>query len=101
MDTDKDGMLSLPELLKDMEQWGEGEEDKQERDRILDLETRKFKAADVNKDTFLTVEELPALFYPETHDDVLLISAEATLGNKDLNKYGKLSEKEFWEGDTV
>merc|ERR1719201_2094413 len=63
MDLDKDGKLSLVELLKDMEQWGEeGEEDKAEAAKRKELETAKFHAADANRDGFLDTEELPALF---------------------------------------
>lgn len=102
MDTDKDGRLSLPELLKDMEQWGEGdEEDKHEREARKDIEARKFKIADVNGDGFLDKQELPALFYPETHEGVLEVTTAATLKQKDTNGDGKLSAKEFWEGDAV
>merc|ERR1719188_124817 len=101
MDTDKDGKLSLPELLKDMEQWGEGEEDKKERDGRIELETQKFKIADENGDGFLEIKELPSLFYPETHDGVLQITAQSTLQSKDTDGDGKLTPKEFWEGDVA
>merc|ERR1719359_2557471 len=80
MDGDKDGKLNLAELLKDMEQWGEeGEEDKAQGAKRKVLETAKFKAADQNNDGVLDTEELPALFYPETHDGVLEMTASATL----------------------
>lgn len=102
MDSDKDGKLSLVELLKDMEQWGEeGEEDKAQAAKRKELETVKFHAADANKDGFLDTEELPALFYPETHDGVLELTAAATLKSKDTNGDGVLTSKEFWEGDAV
>mmetsp|Transcript_156895 Transcript_156895/g.273088 ORF Transcript_156895/g.273088 Transcript_156895/m.273088 type:complete len:236 (+) Transcript_156895:64-771(+) len=102
MDGDKDGKLSLPELLKDMEQWGEeGEEDKAEAQKRKDHEAEKFKVADSNGDGFLDSEELPALFYPETHDGVLELTAAQTMQHKDLNGDGKLTSKEFWEGDSV
>merc|ERR1719421_1367517 len=100
MDTDKDGKLSLVELLKDMEQWGEeGEEDKAQAAKRKELETAKFHAADADKNGLLDAEELPALFYPETHDGVLEMTAAATLKQKDSNGDGKLTMKEFWEGD--
>jgi len=102
MDGDKDGKLSLPELLKDMEQWGEeGEEDKAQAAKRKELETAKFKAADQDASGLLDTEELPSLFYPETHDGVLTMTAEATLKSKDTDGNGELSPKEFWEGDTV
>lgn len=102
MDGDKDGKLSLEELIKDMEQWGEGdEEDKKEAEIRKELETAKFAAADGNGDGFLDNAELPALFYPETHDGVLELTARATLGQKDSDKDGMLTPREFWEGDAV
>merc|ERR1712176_609509 len=80
----KDGKLSLEELLKDMDQWGEGdEEDKKEAEARRSLETAKFKAADKNEDSFLELDELPALFYPETHDGVLEITAKSSMDQKD------------------
>jgi len=102
MDADKDGKLSLPELLKDMEQWGEeGEEDKAQAVKRKDLETAKFKAADSDNSGLLDGDELPALFYPETHDGVLTMTAASTLKSKDTDGNGELTPKEFWEGDAV
>jgi len=102
MDGDKDGKLSLPELLKDMEQWGEeGEEDKALAAKRKELETAKFRAADQDGNSLLDLEELPSLFYPETHDGVLTMTAEATLKSKDTDGNGQLTPKEFWEGDSV
>mmetsp|Transcript_138116 Transcript_138116/g.344883 ORF Transcript_138116/g.344883 Transcript_138116/m.344883 type:complete len:278 (-) Transcript_138116:75-908(-) len=102
MDGDKDGKLSLDELIKDMEQWGEGEEeDKAEADARMEVEKLKFKTADRDGDGLLSNEELPALFYPETHEGVLEITAKAAMKTKDTNGDGKLTPKEFWEGDVV
>lgn len=102
MDGDKDGKLSLEELLKDMEQWGEeGEEDKAEAAKRKELETAKFRAADTDGNSLLDADELPSLFYPETHDGVLEMTAAATMKNKDLDGNGQLTPKEFWEGDAV
>merc|ERR1719174_3039424 len=102
MDTDKDGKLSLMELLKDMEQWGEeGEEDKAQAAQRKELETAKFHAADSDKNGLLDSTELPALFYPETHDGVLELTAKSTLMQKDKNGDGVLTPIEFWTGDSV
>lgn len=102
MDGDKDGKLSLAELIKDMDQWGEGdEEDKKEAIARKELEEQKFKIADANGDGFVDEQELPALFYPETHDGVLELTAKATMSQKDTDKDGYLSLLEFWEGDQV
>lgn len=99
MDLNKDKQLSLEELLKDMDTQSEGsEEDAKEISIRKELETQKFKAADNNADGMLSAEELPALFYPETHPGVLELTAGATLTLKDANKDGKLTAKEFWNG---
>jgi len=66
-----------------------------------ELEKEKFKVADTNKDGFLSVEELPSLFYPETHDGVLEVTAKHTLDQKDKDGDGQLSQKEFWEGEVA
>lgn len=102
MDYNKDGKLGLDELLKDMEQWGEGdEEDAKEAAQRRDLESEKFQAADVDGDRLLSLDELPALFYPETKDAVLDITVAATLKQKDTNGDGQLNLREFWEGDAL
>merc|ERR1712110_712406 len=62
-------------------------------------EAAKFMAADLNSDKFLDSQELPALFYPETHDAVLSVTVAETMRQKDVNKDGKLTPKEFWEAD--
>lgn len=101
MDADKDGKLSLAELMKDMDQWGEGggDDDKKEAEMRKELETAKFKAADGNGDALLDINELPALFYPETHQGTLDLVTKSTLRQKDLDGDGFLTPKEFWEGD--
>merc|ERR1719195_125378 len=83
-----------------MDQWGE-EDDKDEASKRKAVEGEKFKAADADGDGLLSEVELPALFYPETHDGVLQIAAQSTLGQKDIDKDGLLTAKEFWEGDQV
>eukprot|EP00446_Apocalathium_sp_SHHI-4_P002473 CAMPEP_0177195404 /NCGR_PEP_ID=MMETSP0367-20130122/23499_1 /TAXON_ID=447022 ORGANISM="Scrippsiella hangoei-like, Strain SHHI-4" /NCGR_SAMPLE_ID=MMETSP0367 /ASSEMBLY_ACC=CAM_ASM_000362 /LENGTH=277 /DNA_ID=CAMNT_0018643437 /DNA_START=50 /DNA_END=883 /DNA_ORIENTATION=- len=102
MDGDKDGKLSLAELIKDMEQWGDaGEEETADKKARLEAETAKFKVADSDGDGVLDTKELPALFYPETHDGVLELTTQGSLKAKDRDGDGKLTMKEFWEGDAV
>jgi len=102
MDTNKDGKLSVQELLADMDQQADGdEEEMKEIQARKDLEVQKFKIADKNGDESLDLDELPALFYPETHEGVLELTAASTLKQKDLDGNGKLSPKEFWEGDMM
>lgn len=102
MDKDHNGKLSLQELLKDMDQQtgGSDEDAKLIQDR-KDIEAQKFKVADSNGDGNLDADELPALFYPETHQGVLELVAKRTFDQKDTNKDGLLTSKEFWEGDSV
>lgn len=102
MDLDKDGKLSVEELMKDMDMWSDDEEEDQRESAMRkEVETAKFGAADKDKDGLLDVEELPALFYPETHEGVLDLTARQTLQQKDLDGDGLLSLQEFWEGDAL
>lgn len=101
MDINKDGKLSLEELLKDMESWTDSaaEDDKQLLIKRQELEAAKFKLSDKDGDNLLDMEELPGLFYPETNEGVLHLTAKATLEQKDKDGDGKLTANEFWEGD--
>merc|ERR1711924_362152 len=90
-------MGSLAELMKDMEQYEEEKEDKAEAAKQKELVTAKFHAADGNKDGFLDSEELPALFYPETHEAILEMTAAADLKPMDTNSDGQLTPKEFFQ----
>ena len=65
------------------------------------LEKQKFQLADVSGDGKLNIEELPNLFYPETHEGVLGVVTENTMKTKDNNGDGKLTAKEFWAGDAL
>jgi len=99
MDLDKDGRLSVEELIKDMDMWSDDEEeDRRESAMRKEVETAKFGVADKDKDGLLDVEELPALFYPETHEGVLDLTARQTLREKDGDGDGLLSLQEFWRG---
>lgn len=102
MDQDKDGKLSLDELIKDIEMWGDDDEqDEKESATRKEAERAKFALADVDKNGLLDIEELPALFYPETHEGVLDLTARQTLHQKDSDGDGLLDLKEFWEGDAL
>merc|ERR1740129_2193948 len=100
-DRDSDQHVTPDELIADMEQWGEGDEDKKEAQGRKTLELAKFKAADTDGNGLLDNEELPSLFYPEIHNGVLDLTAKATMQQKDRNGDGLLDPKEFWEGDSV
>jgi Ca2+-binding EF-hand superfamily protein len=100
MDLDKDGKLSVQELVKDLDSWG-GEdvrEDEHEAGMMKEVETAKFGAADTNMDGLLDIHELPAMFYPETHEGVLDITSRQSLRQKDGDGDGLLSLQEFWRG---
>lgn len=101
IDTSKDGKLTLEEHLNDIHNQADGgdEEEMKELEARKKVEAAKFAAADVNGDGVLDIEELPALFYPETHDGVLAVTVAETMRQKDLDKDGKLSPREFWEAD--
>lgn len=98
LDKNKDGQVSLEELLNDMEEWGKGDEDDQramEARRVF--ETAKFRLSDSNEDGTLDLVELIPLFFPETNKEVLAIHTRDALERRDADKNGVLSLVEFWE----
>lgn len=99
IDTSKDGKLTLEEHLNDIHNQADGgdEEEMKELEQRKTVETAKFQAADVNGDGVLDESELPALFYPETHDGVLAVTVMETMRQKDANGDGVLTPHEFWE----
>jgi len=99
MDSDKDGKMSMDEFMKDTEQWSQDAEDQNEALAQKTAEEKKFKIADADFDGVLSKAEIPALFYPETHEGVLQIAAQHALDRKDTDKDGLLTFKEFWKGE--
>merc|ERR1712100_451469 len=111
MDTDRDGKLTVDELIEgtfgapmpdDVKLPEPTAEEKADEERIKkekELEKEKFKVADKNKDGFLDKDELPAAFYPETHEGVLALTAAAALKARDTDGDGELSPAEFWHGE--
>merc|ERR1712228_829302 len=103
IDTSKDGKLTLEEHLNDIHKQADGgdEEEMKELEQRKKVEGAKFRAADLNGDEVLDLSELPALFYPETQEAVLSVTVAETMRQKDVNGDGKLTPKEFFEGDAT
>jgi Ca2+-binding EF-hand superfamily protein len=99
VDTSKDGRLSIDEHVADIQSQAEGgdEEEMREMQARLEVEKAKFAAADNNNDQHLDNHELTALYYPETHEDVLSVTVLESLKRKDKNDDSQLSAHEFWE----
>lgn len=108
VDGNKDGKVTLDELMEAnfgaiedsaTESTMSSEEDKEYKARQEDekeLEKKKFTIADANKDGLLDKDELAAVFYPETHPEVLELVAQTNLKQKDKDSDGLLSPEEFW-----
>mmetsp|Transcript_136575 Transcript_136575/g.255088 ORF Transcript_136575/g.255088 Transcript_136575/m.255088 type:complete len:274 (-) Transcript_136575:38-859(-) len=94
MDTDKDGKLSLSEVLKDLNEMPQDENVRKRKD----LETATFREADVNKDGLLDKDEFPAIFYSDIKQSILKINTQYIIDDKDANGDGRLTITEFWKG---
>lgn len=97
IDTSGDGKVSLEEHLADILMQGGVPENAEDIEEQKKLEAGKHAAADVDGDGLLDGEELPALMYPETRESVLAVTVAATMQQKDNNRDGKLSPREFWD----
>merc|ERR1712079_362232 len=98
IDTSKDGKLHLDEHLADIRKQARGgAEEEKELESKLKTEEMKFKAADTNGDGLLENEEVPYLFYPELHDGVLSVVVAETMRRRDVDKDGKLNQRELLE----
>jgi Ca2+-binding EF-hand superfamily protein len=112
MDSNKDGKISLEELIENSfgapvpdadgvpitpKPSADQDADDARIKKEKELESAKFKAADANSDGFLDKAELPAAFYPEVNDGVLVVVAAASLKGKDKDGDGELTPEEFWE----
>jgi len=114
MDTDKDGKLSVDELVdgtfghdmpedvdvpKSTDPGILAQEENLKNDK--ELERQKFKLADKNGDGFLDKDELPHALFPELHEGVSHLTASDAVKSKDKNGDGELSPDEFWEYEDV
>lgn len=101
-DGDKDGKISLDEILKDPvseEEEVDGHEAETEAARVEYRvhQGEKFKAADGDNDGLLDEMEFAAFSNPEVHDHILRITAQRAMENKDRDKDGLLTFDEFSE----
>lgn len=94
MDWDKDGVISLYEVLSD-EVWKQFDPESQVLKDQKASEEKKFKASDKNGDGLLDENEVISFFFPGTHDSVLQILAERLIEIKDTDADGKLTAAEF------
>jgi len=94
MDGNKDGKISLEELLQDMTS-EEGHEEQKVR------EVEKFKVADGNNDGLLDEMEFAAFSNPDLHDHVLQVAARHTMEDRDRDHDGFLTFDEWWNDENV
>jgi len=96
-DLNRDGELSLREVLLAVDPVGGGDEkelrDLKGRKR---LEKLKFQHSDADGNGRLDREEAAALFFPETHPKVLEVVAKYRLHALDADQSGKLCPREFF-----
>jgi len=94
LDANRDGTLSLAEVLQDVD----GDADSADLQAYREAERKKFEASDKNHDGVLDRDELPAMF--ELSDDQNMEqSTRALLQEKDRDGDGLLSMSEFVTND--
>lgn len=97
-DADKDGKMSLAELLKSEEEGAERADSayQQDAEARVALETKKFAAADADKNGLLEKDELTSFFFPENNDVVLQLTAQANLEARDADKDQLVTAEELY-----
>eukprot|EP00747_Dinoflagellata_sp_TGD_P078923 gnl/TRDRNA2_/TRDRNA2_160286_c1_seq4.p1 gnl/TRDRNA2_/TRDRNA2_160286_c1~~gnl/TRDRNA2_/TRDRNA2_160286_c1_seq4.p1 ORF type:complete len:292 (+),score=89.92 gnl/TRDRNA2_/TRDRNA2_160286_c1_seq4:64-939(+) len=108
LDKNEDGYVDLAEAIAELatdEQEGElDDEDAQLHAwnlRRKAFEELKFDAADKNKDSLLSMEELAAFMNPEIDDSVLEVATRYFLVEKDVDRDSLLNPMEFWIGEEI
>jgi Ca2+-binding EF-hand superfamily protein len=100
IESTRDGSLSLEEHIKETKEVHEGLAP-EEKAKVLEHETAKFQASDINGDGQLDAGELVHLMHPETHPEVLDLHVAENMRKKDENGDSNLSEKEWGEDEVI
>lgn len=93
MDSNKDGKLTLDDILND-KVWDKYEPGSKSLADQKASETKKFKAVDADGDGSLNEVELVGFFYPDTHDGVAELQAERLIEKVDADGDGNLTVAE-------
>jgi len=88
MDTDKDGKLSWPEFLGDAREMPEEEQNEKHT---------QFKDLDINNDQALDMDELAQMYHHHTNDKVEMDLTILAMKDRDTDKNGALSLREFFQ----
>lgn len=91
-DKDNDNMINLQEFL-------ENQLNLTEDGQAIEIEV--FNAADKNGDTLIDIHEAPSAFFNEIDEDVTNIYVKKEMKERDLDKDGKVTPKEFWHGHLI
>eukprot|EP00927_Polykrikos_kofoidii_P063334 TRINITY_DN58145_c0_g1_i1.p1 TRINITY_DN58145_c0_g1~~TRINITY_DN58145_c0_g1_i1.p1 ORF type:complete len:289 (-),score=67.81 TRINITY_DN58145_c0_g1_i1:58-861(-) len=93
MDTSKDGMVSLTELLDH-----DHNANDEPSDETLSDAKAKFIAADEDRNDLLDENELKGFYFADyTLSGVPNVALQRAFARKDADEDGKLTDKEFWE----
>merc|ERR1712079_126943 len=95
-----DEALTLNEYLAAVRDDDDEHDDSQKQEKD-ELERLRFLVADSNGDGELSGDELPAVFFPETHEGMLDVQAVETMHAKDKNHDGKLSMHEYFQANST
>jgi Ca2+-binding EF-hand superfamily protein len=94
IESTKDGHLSFDEHMAEVAEFHTGDEEEKAQQKKAEI--AKFRAADVNGDDKLELDELVHLMHPETHPEVLEVHCKEEMRKRDTDKDGRLNKKE-WE----
>lgn len=97
IDINGDRMVSMEEALEVVDDSVMDEQEKKEAAMHVEVEIRKFQAADNNGDNLLNIDELPSMLFPEINDAVLAVAAQHRMTQLDQDHDGKLHPREFWQ----